>query len=54
MKTTVIIPALNEAGAIGRVVREVPADWVDEIIVVDNNSTDNTAEVAAATPAAQA
>lgn len=48
MRTTVIIPALNEAGAIGRVVEEVPADWVDEIIVVDNNSTDNTTEVAAA------
>ena len=48
MGATVIIPALNEAGAIGRVVEEVPADWVDEVIVVDNGSSDKTAEVAAA------
>ncbi len=48
VRTAVIIPALNEAGAIGRVVEEVPVDWVDEVIVVDNGSSDSTAEVAAA------
>ena len=38
----VIIPVLNEEKAIGRVLADVPA-WVDDIIVVDNGSTDNTA-----------
>ena len=38
----VVIPALNEADAIGRVVREIPA-WVDDIVVGDNGSTDRTA-----------
>jgi glycosyltransferase involved in cell wall biosynthesis len=38
-----IIPALNEEVAIGTVVRAVPASLVDEVIVVDNGSTDRTA-----------
>lgn len=41
----VIIPAFNEADSIGLVISEIP-DIVNEIIVVDNNSSDNTAEVA--------
>ena len=48
MRISVVIPALNEEAAIGGVVREVPRDLVDEIIVVDNGSTDRTAEIAAA------
>jgi len=47
LRISVVIPALNEEAAIGGVVREVPRDLVDEIIVVDNGSTDRTAEVAA-------
>ena len=43
---TVIIPCLNEEQGIERVLRAMP-DFVDEIIVVDNNSTDRTSEVAA-------
>jgi len=43
----VIIPAFNEAQSIGQVISEIP-DLVSEIIVVNNNSTDNTAAVATA------
>ncbi len=42
----VIIPALNEAASIGKVLADVP-DWADQVIVVDNGSTDDTADVAA-------
>ena len=45
---TVIIPCLNEEEPIADVVREVLAQQVGEVIVVDNGSTDRTAEVAAA------
>ena len=42
---TVIIPAYNEQNAIAHVINEIP-DNVYEIIVVSNNSTDKTKEVA--------
>jgi dolichol-phosphate hexosyltransferase len=45
LSITVIIPCLNEEEAIEHVLRGMP-DFVDETIVVDNNSTDRTAEVA--------
>ncbi len=45
-KTVVIIPALNESSSIGRVIGDIPSEWVDQVIVVDNGSTDDTAEVA--------
>ncbi len=41
-----VIPALNEAEVIGEVVRSVPRTVVDQIIVVDNGSTDGTAQAA--------
>jgi glycosyltransferase involved in cell wall biosynthesis len=41
----VIIPALNEEQAIGKVITSIP-DWIDRIIVVDNGSTDRTSAVA--------
>jgi glycosyltransferase involved in cell wall biosynthesis len=44
-KIIVIIPAFNEEGSIGKVIQEIP-EIVSEIIVVSNNSTDRTAEVA--------
>lgn len=44
---TVIIPTRNEASAIGRVLADIPADLVTEVVVVDSNSTDGTPEIAA-------
>ncbi len=47
MHVSVVIPALNEAGNIGRLVEEtyavVPADLLAEVVVVDDCSTDQTA-----------
>lgn len=48
VRTALVIPALNEAGAIGGVVRSVPPGVVSRVIVVDNGSTDGTAEAALA------
>ena len=45
LRITVIIPCLNEEQGIEQVLRRMP-DFVDERIVVDNNSTDRTADVA--------
>jgi glycosyltransferase involved in cell wall biosynthesis len=44
----VVIPALDEAAAIGQVIRAVPRTVVDDLIVVDNGSRDRTADVARA------
>jgi len=45
---SVIIAALNEEAAIAQVIQAVPRHVADEIIVVDNGSSDRTTEVAAA------
>lgn len=41
-KILVIIPAYNEEESIGKVVHDIPKDLVNEIVVVNNNSTDKT------------
>ena len=52
MKISIVLPALNEEGIVGKTVRTVPLDKLHEhgleteIIVVDNASTDNTAKEA--------
>jgi glycosyltransferase involved in cell wall biosynthesis len=46
VRVSVIIPTHNEAQAIGRVLADLPADLVAEVLVVDSNSTDGTAEIA--------
>ena len=46
-EVTVVIPALNEAASIGRVLKEIPRS-IDRVIVVDNGSDDDTAAVARA------
>lgn len=42
----VVIPALNEAESIGRVVTEILAIGVADVLVVDDHSTDSTAAIA--------
>lgn len=44
----VIIPAYNEEASIAKVVAEIPAGLVREVIVVDNNSADQTSAAAQA------
>lgn len=44
-KITVIIPCLNEEQGIEKVMRRMP-EFVDQVIVVDNGSTDRTSDVA--------
>lgn len=44
-RISVIIPAYNEAKRIGKVLSKIP-EFVDEVIVVDDGSEDNTSEVA--------
>lgn len=45
MRVTVIIPALNEAESIGKVLDDIPRSLVQEIIVGDNGSADGTPEI---------
>lgn len=42
----VIIPALNEENAIGKVLRDIPEEFRGYVIVADNGSSDKTAEIA--------
>ncbi len=46
MQVAVVIPALNEEEALPRVVSDVPSAVVHRVIVVDNGSTDGTADAA--------
>ena len=46
MRVSVVIPTHNEAQSIGRVLADLPADIVTEVLVVDSNSTDGTPEIA--------
>lgn len=48
MQALVIIPAFNEEASIGKVIADVPRQWVREVVVVNNASTDRTVEVATA------
>src|SRR5258705_12050559 len=47
MRVSVVIPTHNEAQSIGRVVADLRAELVTEVLVVDRNSTDGPAEIAA-------
>jgi len=45
-KIIVVMASLNEEGKIGSGVSKVPRDLIDEVVVVDDGSVDNTAEEA--------
>jgi glycosyltransferase involved in cell wall biosynthesis len=42
----IVIPALDEEASLPLVLEEIPKDWVREIVVVDNGSSDQTTRVA--------
>ncbi len=46
-RVLVIAPVWNEARRIQKLVRDVPRQWVDEVLVVDDGSTDGSCEEAA-------
>jgi glycosyltransferase involved in cell wall biosynthesis len=46
VRVSVIIPTHNEAQAIERVLADLPSELVNEVIVVDSNSVDETREIA--------
>ena len=45
-KVSVVMPAYNEEDAIVQVINDFNKEFVDEVIVCDNNSTDGTVELA--------
>lgn len=45
-KVVVVLPAYNAAKTLEQTYREIPFDLVDEVILCDDHSRDNTAEVA--------
>ena len=47
-KVIVVLPAYNASRTLEKTVSEIPSDIVDEIVLVDDQSTDNTLEVAKA------
>jgi glycosyltransferase involved in cell wall biosynthesis len=48
MRVSVVIPTFNEEAGLARVLADLATLHVDEVIVVDSNSTDGTREIAAA------
>jgi glycosyltransferase involved in cell wall biosynthesis len=46
VRVSVIVPTHNEALSIGQVLADIPADLVNEVLVVDSNSSDGTPEIA--------
>jgi glycosyltransferase involved in cell wall biosynthesis len=47
MRVSVIIPTRNEAQSLPRVLADIPAGLVNEVLVVDSDSSDGTPEIAA-------
>jgi glycosyltransferase involved in cell wall biosynthesis len=49
-RVIVVMPARNAARTLERTVSGIPTEWVDEVILVDDKSTDNTVELARELP----
>ncbi len=49
-KIVVVMPARNAARTLERTVSAIPREWVDEIVLVDDKSTDETVDVAGRLP----
>jgi glycosyltransferase involved in cell wall biosynthesis len=47
-RTIVVMPAYNAARTLERCYHDIPQDYVDEVIVVDDCSRDDTVEIAPA------
>jgi glycosyltransferase involved in cell wall biosynthesis len=45
-KVIVVMPAMNAAATLRDTVASIPSDWVDEVILVDDHSTDDTVDLA--------
>jgi glycosyltransferase involved in cell wall biosynthesis len=46
MKTTLLIPTLNEIVGMKAIMPQIRREWVDQILILDGQSTDGTAEYA--------
>jgi glycosyltransferase involved in cell wall biosynthesis len=49
-KVIVVMPAMNAATTLRQTVDTIPRDWVDEVILVDDHSSDGTVELARQLP----
>jgi glycosyltransferase involved in cell wall biosynthesis len=49
-KVIVVMPAMNAAATLRQTVDSIPRDWVDEVILVDDHSTDDTVDLARKLP----